>query len=144
MPAELRAGPEYLLAALTRQKIFWFIRGDESFAGSSPLYCERFPAGCSRMPDIPALYLPPPAGTRYGSWSPSQDRLSPGSTGAKLKHPLIPITIAKTIQTIIFFISSILLFPALTMRSSKFLMPHFLMGGNKIYFPIYKPFLGSA
>jgi len=31
-----------------------------------------------------------------------------GPTGAKLRHPLIPITIAKTIQTIIFFISSIL------------------------------------
>ena len=45
MPAKLRTGPEYLLAALTRQKIFWFIRGDESLAGSSPFILRTvFPA----------------------------------------------------------------------------------------------------
>ena len=42
MPAELRAGPEYLLAALTRQKIFWFI---------------IFHRGAGILPALPALSI---------------------------------------------------------------------------------------
>ena len=117
------------------QNIFWPRSRAKRYSGSfvgmnrslghHHLYCERcfppcsrHPAGCSRMPALPALYLPPPEGIRYGSWSPSQGRLSPGSTGAKLRHPLIPITIAKTIQTIIFFISFIL-------HTFEFFLPNF-------------------
>jgi hypothetical protein len=54
MPAKLRTGPEYLLAALTRQKIFWFIifhRG----AGILPA------AAASRMSALPALFILAPS-----------------------------------------------------------------------------------
>ena len=46
MPAKLRTGPEYLLAALTRQKIFWFI---------------IFHRGAGILPALPALSILAPS-----------------------------------------------------------------------------------